>query len=184
MSCVNPQNNSPNGFTMIELIVTISIIAILCSIAMPAFSSWLPEYNLKRAVRDLYSNMQLAKRMAITQNDKYRIIFNTVGYGSYTIVRPDGTTERTINFIDYSKSGGIGFGGGNATKNATVSGGSIPADGVSYQYNKISFNPRGLANGMGYTYLESRKGTAYAVGTWISGIIVIKKWNENRGEWE
>jgi hypothetical protein len=100
------------------------------------------------------------------------------------LVRPDGTAERNISFLNYDKSGGIGYGAGKAIKGATVSGGSTPADGVSYQNNRISFNPRGIGSGMGYAYLENGKGTAYAIGTWISGIIVMKKWNEASGEWE
>jgi type IV fimbrial biogenesis protein FimT len=184
MSCFNPREKIPNGFTLMELIVTISILVILCSMAFPAFSSWLPEYRLKSAARDVFSNMQLARRMSIKANDNYRVVFNPGGDGSYRIVRPDGTTDRTINFLNYDKGGGIGYGGGKATKSATTSGGSIPSDGVSYQYNKISFNPRGLGSGMGYTYLCNRNGTAYAIGSWISGIIVIRKWNEAKKEWE
>ena len=183
MSPISDRNDISKGLTIIELIVTISILGILFSIAIPAFSSWLPEYRLKSAVRDLYSTMQLTKVMSIKYNDKYRIVFDTNGEG-YRIERPDGTIERNINFTNYDKGGGIGFGGGNATKNATTSGGPVPDDGVSYQYNKVSFTPRGLGSGMGYAYLENRKGTAYAVGSWISGIIVLKKWNEDTGEWE
>jgi len=179
-----PQKNSPHGLTLLELISALSIVGILCLIAIPAFSSWLPDNKLKSAVRDLYSNMQLAKMLSIKENDNYRIVFNPGGEGSYKIVRPDGTTEKSIAFRDYDTSGGIGYGKGKATKNATISGGPIPDDGVSYLYNKVSFNPRGIASGMGYAYLKNNKGTVYAVGSWISGIIVVKKWNEAAGEWE
>jgi prepilin-type N-terminal cleavage/methylation domain-containing protein len=184
MSCIfSKKRDLHQGFTLVELIVAISIFAILCSIAIPAYSSWLPEYKLKNAVRDLYSNMQLAKMLSIKENNNYQINFDTNGEG-YSIHRPDGTVERKVNFIYYDKSIGIKYGGGAATKNATVSGGPLPIDGVSYQNNKISFNPRGLASSMGYAYLDNKNGAAYAVGTWITGIIVLKKWNEAEGEWE
>jgi prepilin-type N-terminal cleavage/methylation domain-containing protein len=172
------------GFTLIELVFTISILAIICSIAIPAFAVWLPEYKLKSAVLDLYSNMQLAKLLSVKNNNNYRIIFTPGVQCSYKIVRPDGTTEKNIKFGDYDISGGIAFGSGNATKNATTSGGPMPNDGVSYLSNRVSFNPRGIASGMGYAYLANSKGTVYAVGSWITGIIVLKKWNPSALKWE
>lgn len=181
MSFIWPQDNHARGFTIMELVSAVSILGILSLIAIPAFSSWLPEYKLKSAVRDLYSNMQLAKMMSIKNNGKYRVIFDTGENGSYSIVSPDGATERSISFLNYDKGGGIGFGLGKAT--ASV-GSSMPEDGVSYQYNKVSFSPRGVGSGMGYVYIENNKGTAYAVGTWITGIIVLKKWNDSMGAWE
>ncbi|MBN1626084.1 MAG: prepilin-type N-terminal cleavage/methylation domain-containing protein [Deltaproteobacteria bacterium] len=185
MSSDDHRNSSIRGFTLTELVITLSIFGILCSIAVPAFSSWLPEYRLKSAARDLYSNMQLARMMSLKNSGNYRVIFNAGENGAYSIVSPDGTIERSISFLDYDKGGGIGFGGGKAMINATTSGGELPDDGVSYQYNKMSFTPRGLGSGMGYAYIENNKGTAYAVGTaGITGIIVMKKWNDSTGEWE
>lgn len=183
MSFFIPSNKSAHGFTLIELIIVISMLAILCSIAIPAYSSWLPEYRLKSAVRELYSNMQLTKTMSIKFNDKFKMIFDTGGNG-YRILRPDDTVERRVSFSNYDRTGEIRYGGGKATKNATTSGGALPGDGVSYQNNRISFTSRGLGSGMGYAYLRNNKGTAYAIGSWISGIIVLKKWNENKREWE
>jgi len=170
------------GFTLVELIVAISIFAILCSIAIPAYSSWLPEQNLKSAVRELYSTMQLAKMMSIKQNDHYKVEFDTNGQG-YSLVRPDGTIDRKIDFSYYDRNGGIRYGAGKATKKAGTSSGPLPVDGVSYNPKQVSFTPRGTGS-MGYAYIANRKGTAYAVGTWVSGIIVVKKWNEAKGEWQ
>jgi prepilin-type N-terminal cleavage/methylation domain-containing protein len=174
---------SRRGFTLMELIVALSILSILSSIAIPAYSSWLPEYKLKNAVRDLYSNMYLARMLSIKRNDKYKIIFYPVGTGSYRIVRPDGTTEKTIKFSDYDPTGGIGYGKGNATEDAKGVGNPVPADGISYQNNKTTFNSKGVGS-WGYVYLANRKGTVYAIGSRVTGILILKKWNKAAGRWE
>ena len=46
------------GFTLIELMVTIIILSVLLGLAIPGFSSWLPKYRLRGAARDIYSNLQ------------------------------------------------------------------------------------------------------------------------------
>jgi len=183
MSGIIPVKGRLQGFTLLELIFTLSLIGILCSIAIPAFSSWLPDYKLKIAVRDLYSNMYLVKMLSIKESNKYQIVFNTSGKGSYRIVRPDGTTEKTIDFMNYDQGGDIRYGKGNAVEDAKGSGDPVPADGVSYQYNKITFNSRGIG-GWGYVYLANGKGTVYSIGTRVTGIIILRKWNESTRKWE
>jgi prepilin-type N-terminal cleavage/methylation domain-containing protein len=172
--------NLNRGFTLLELIVAIAIFAILCSITIPAYSSWLPDYELRNAARDLYSTMRLAKTLAVKQNTTYQIIFDTSGKGSYKIVRPDNTIAKVVSFSTYDPSGGIRYGNGKATKN--TSGGPLKPDGVSYVDNTVSFFHKGTT-GLGYVYLENRKGAAYAIGTWMPGTIGLKKWDENKKRW-
>ena len=93
--CKNLQKSS--GFTLIELMIAIGIISILASIAVPAVINWLPNYKLKAAARDLYSNMQKAKLEAVKRNTDAVIsfvpgVFSPGGHvGSYQVFVDDGS---------------------------------------------------------------------------------------------
>ena len=175
------------GFTLLELMVTMAVAAVLLGVAIPAFSVWLPNYRLKNAALDVFSNFQQAKMMAVRANELCRVVFDP-GNDRYEIRNSTGGTIKTVRLDQYGKPGEVAFGGGNATKNATTSGGSIPGDGVSYDLpapppndNTVTFNARGMGTA-GYVYLENAKGTAYAIGTESSGLIKMKKWIG--GDWE
>ena len=80
----------------------------------------------------------------------------------------------------YSES--VWYGNGNATKD--VDGGSYGGDAVTYSVpdDEVVFNSRGMTNntgnsGSGFVYLTNKKGTAYAVGSRMSGVIMLRKWN-------
>ena len=65
-----------NGFTIVELIVIIAILVVLVLIAIPGFSRWLPNYRLRAATRDLFSNFQHAKLTAIKRHRTCAISFD------------------------------------------------------------------------------------------------------------
>lgn len=64
------------GFSLLELMVTIGILGIVAAIAVPGFIRWLPDYYLKSAARDLRSNFQVAKIAAIKSGTNCTITFN------------------------------------------------------------------------------------------------------------
>ena len=57
-----------SGVTLMEILVIMVILAALAAIAIPTFAVWLPNYRLKSAARDLYSNFQMAKMGAVNKN--------------------------------------------------------------------------------------------------------------------
>lgn len=184
-----------SGFTLVDLVATVSVLGIVVTIAIPAFSTWLPDQRLKTAARDLYSNMQLAKFGAIKSNAQWAIVFDAGATpGRYFICSDDGANdtwdgpavmggddvaERTIELSIYKS--GITYGSGNATDDIP-GGGSAPADTIAYSSDAAAFNPKGTSNG-GYVYLQnSKNATTYGVGTLTTGVIRLFKWTG--ADWE
>jgi prepilin-type N-terminal cleavage/methylation domain-containing protein len=171
------------GFTLVELLIVIALIGIVLAIAMPNISDWLPRYRLKQAANDLYSNLQLTKLRSVKDNKDWAVVFDNVS-GRYYICSDwgadslwstpgDNAIEKTITLSLYNS--GVGYGHGSASINAT-DGGALPDDEIDYTDNVVVFNSRGICDG-GFVYLRNELNTtAYAVGTQVSGAVVLRKW--------
>lgn len=149
------------GFSLLELMIVIGIIAILSAITVPNLIGWYQHQGLRSAVVELQSNLQLAKLFAVKQNQSCRININT-GAGSYNI--PD--IGKTVLLGTYS--GGVVFG-------------SPPGQGTTA--GVLTFNSRGLCSPFGSIYLTNRDNSAYyRTLVIISGGVVTSKWNG--AKWE
>lgn len=179
-----------SGFSVMELCVAIAIFAILASMAIPGTSRWLPNYRIKSAARDIYSNLQLARLEAIRNNRDHAVVFN-IGAGTYSVVSSGadgdyGTADdpapvKTVTLSAYRS--GTNYGTGNA-------GGPIDAvrgfdDGVTFQdtadgVNVVVFNARGMINPQtntaGEVYISNQRNQCFAVGAGQSGAVTLRQW--------
>ena len=132
-------------FSIMDLLAGTSIMAILASIAIPTFSQWIPNYQLKHAARDLYSSSQSAKITGVKQNAACAVVFDqglTPGryficsgpgengnWDCLPVMGADDVVLKTVNLKNY---GNIvcGYGSGNAIDDV-FGNGSPPADFIT-----------------------------------------------------
>ena len=65
-----------HGLTLVELLITISIVGVISAIAVPILKDFLPIYRLNQAARTLVLDFQYARTRAISQNKKIRVLFD------------------------------------------------------------------------------------------------------------
>jgi prepilin-type N-terminal cleavage/methylation domain-containing protein len=70
--------------TLIELLVVLVLLAIVASLAAPNASRWIESYTVRKASRQLVSDLQLTKLKAISQGVQHRILFDPANK-KYTI---------------------------------------------------------------------------------------------------
>jgi prepilin-type N-terminal cleavage/methylation domain-containing protein len=130
----------PTGFSLVELLVVIALIAIVSAFAVPTWQRYAAKTDLKTAAREVMADFANAKQRAVEENlDVYRLTFNLVG-SSYALSRTDTGTV-------WTKSAAT-FGNGVSIDSVNFSGGSV-----------VSFQKRGtltpgnvrLRNGLGST---------------------------------
>lgn len=159
---------SQKGFSLVELMVVLAITVILGLVAVPSLVTTYSTYKLKKTARDLCSNMRKARATAIKLNRNIIIEFK-VADNTYTI---DGGKPIGLE-------ADIFYGPGTA-KAAAEPDGSLPADGVSFMDNRVTFNARGLVTpptNRGNVYVYNTNGEAFCAGvTTIAGNIALKQW--------
>ena len=165
-----------HGYTSVELIVTMAILGLLAAIAIPAFASWLPNYRLKSAARDVVSNFQRAKLEAVRRNAIVVLSFSPQAYvpkggvGTYQIFIDDGAGGGTAdNFIR--------DGGETVLVQATMPDNvSLYSAVFSGGTTAAGFNSRGLptSNRTGDIAVRNNKSRYYQVSLGVTGNISLK----------
>ena len=162
-------NISNRGFTMVELMVTIAIIGILASVAIPAFSHWIPNFRLKSAGRDIISSLQASKMKAVKENSDVVIWF-------------DKTNDTYRAYLDNGAgAAGVARDGWQNGDERTLKDGTMP-EGIdmynvvfSALVNQTSFNNKSVAaGGWGYVWLKNNRDRYIKITVWTTGNIQLQ----------
>jgi prepilin-type N-terminal cleavage/methylation domain-containing protein len=71
------------GFTLVELLVVMSVLVIMAGVAMPQLGRALDLYRLGIAVREVERELQTARVNAVTANRRVRVLFNCPVTGQF-----------------------------------------------------------------------------------------------------
>ena len=161
-------NHCARGFTLIELITIMIIVIILLGVGIPAYRNWLPDMNLRSAIRNIKSDIELAKSTAIRNNTSCALAFNTANPGSYTVFVDDGEGGGTANNL-IQDGGESSLKSISMPKNVTmIAGGDTDFDGKK----AVGFNSRGIP----YTYDD---GTSQAKDLAAPGTVALQNVKNN-----
>jgi len=91
------------GFTLIELIFTITVVAILAALAAPSFREFIATQRIRNASFDLVSALTLARSEAITRNGSVTLKRTSSAWdGGWTV-----TTTGLDSLLTQSAYGGL-----------------------------------------------------------------------------
>ena len=68
------------GFTLLEILVFLSIFSILLGLASTSFLNTSDKYRLQKAVWEIHAKLNYARFKAIFSGTKSRVLFNPTGY--------------------------------------------------------------------------------------------------------
>ena len=155
-----------SGFTVIELMTVLAIVAVLATLSVSNFISLRPRYELVYGVTDILSMLQNARLRALMENRRVVVLFD-----------PDGNGRLEGEYIAFVDNGNGGAGEWTRQTEAgepLVACGKVP-EGVrlsrtSFAHDHLRFDSRGQLMDINRSiYLKNAKGLTRKITVYASG---------------
>jgi prepilin-type N-terminal cleavage/methylation domain-containing protein len=138
-----------DGFTLVELMVVLGVLALIAGLAIPSWTAQLPHKRLLSAARELAGDIRLARAQAVSQNTPYFVCFS--GVATYTVDRVDdlaaadcssASTPQILSVDLSARFPGVQFQtNGVAVDCGTASAGA--ADPIDFNSDRLVYNSKG-----------------------------------------
>lgn len=101
--------SAARGFTLIELMVTVAVAAIVLSLAIPSFIGLLARKHVEGTFTELQTDLQLARSEAVARNTPVRVTFGPSCYVIHTQPAGAGATSCSQTAASTIGSGATGI---------------------------------------------------------------------------
>lgn len=113
------------GASIVEMVFTVALLAILLSMAVPSFAGWLERSRVRGAAESIHAGIQLARSEALARNARVRFVVQPDGSWTVacTAVTPgcaDTSNLHTRSGEESRGAFGMSINGANASANAGV----------------------------------------------------------------
>ncbi len=101
------KNPNAKGFTLIELMISVALIAIIASLAAPSFTTMIATQRIKGLANEIMTDLSFAKMESVQKNQCIAVDFSTQGYTITqltTCAATTGTAIKTVNNISDSNN--------------------------------------------------------------------------------
>ena len=146
------------GFTLMELMIVIAIIAIMASIAIPNFIGWLPERRLDAGAQDILQGLQKSRSKAIMTNRNVIVTFNAAANSFTAFVDEEASNDQSagdLTIVNRNLPAGVVF--------------DVLGFGAT-----VTFDNRGIPTTSGVVTLQNNSGTVQDIRLYLSGHSVLE----------
>ncbi|MBK8535774.1 MAG: GspH/FimT family pseudopilin [Candidatus Competibacteraceae bacterium] len=133
--------NRQRGFTLIELIITVAIAAILLAIGVPSFQEMMRNNRVAAHTNDLLSSLNLARSEAIKRGVRVSLCKSSDGLSCATT---GDWTQGWIVFVDTDNDATVDAGENILRVHGALTGGDTLVGSTDVS-NYISYSPDGVA---------------------------------------